>query len=111
MPLTPEQIKILQTPATRSFRASFASDFAYFDNLISTVGPNCPRLPNVWLKIFPTNDEKVRNWFQSNFVGISYSPGGNKPQEPPKQNLNPIVRSSGIVNKAFNVLNSYRRKP
>jgi hypothetical protein len=25
--------------------------------------------------------------------------------------LNPIVRSSGIVNKAFNVLNSYRRKP
>ena len=111
MPLTPEQIKILQTPATRSFRASFASDFAYFDNLMSTVGPNCPRLPNVCLKIFPTNDEKVKQWFQSNFIGISYSPGGNKPQEPPKQNLNPIVRSSGIVNKAFNVLNSYRRKP
>lgn len=115
MPLTASQIAVMKSDTVRIYRSAFSADFTYFDNLLRDMGPNCPRLPAVWQKVFPSGDAKVRQWFTSAFPGVAYSPGeqvtltGGAPA--PKQ-PNPIHQNnptSGVVGKAMTVIQSYRR--
>jgi hypothetical protein len=99
MVLSPQQLAILKSPVTRAYLQANKGDFAYVDVLLKESGPDCPRLPKVWEKIFPANDIERQRWLSSTF---KTGPVQIVPQAKPVKNM---------VNRAINVLQSFKQTP
>jgi len=67
MALSPQQLAILKSPITRAHLPGNRGDFAYADTLLKDSGPDCPRLPKVWEKIFPANNLELQRWLITTF--------------------------------------------
>jgi len=100
VPLTPQQIRILKSPVTRARLPGNAGDFSYVDTLLRDTGPDCPRLPAVWEKIFPASDKPLQAWLAKTFA--TQPPAG-------PVTLAPVKSGANIVRRAMSVLQSYKK--
>ena len=96
--ITPQQLEIMKSPITRAHLPGNKGDFAYFDLRFKENGVTCPQLPHIWDKVFPPANKDLQQWLSKTFNASITKPVMVAPK--PARN---------IVNKAINVLQSYKR--
>jgi hypothetical protein len=105
MPLTLAQTKVLQSPQVRQRLTAKAADFAYVDQLIKDVGVTCTRLPAVWDRIFYGLTVDQAKWLNATYPGFNFTSADAS--KPPPASIAP----RSVVNRAINVLQSYKKSP
>lgn len=96
---------MLQSPQVRQRLTGKAADFVYADQLIRDVGVTCTRLPAVWDRIFHGLTAETAAWLNATYPGFNFI--GSPASKPAQRSTGP----RSVVNRAINVLQSYKKSP
>jgi hypothetical protein len=116
MALQAAQIKVLKDPRFRAHWPAEASLFAAFEELLGRMGATCPRITAIWTRLMgpAERDLALYDWFKATFPGVPMrAAGGDYARPAPDAKPSPASvvgpRTTGPVNRAINVIQSYRK--